>query len=71
MLHISLPYMFVAATLLEKIRELPDDDTAIEDVAGILIGAHQQMIDLHASDSLYATGLRSAPSEWRFCCTID
>ncbi len=57
---ISAPYLFVAASILDKLKELPEAGAPIEDVAPPLIGAHQTMIELHAPQSFYQRGLRSA-----------
>jgi hypothetical protein len=67
MQNISLPYLFVAGSLLERLRDLPSTDTKIEDAASVLIDALRQVLDLHhAPGSLYAPQLRSAYSSGEF-----
>lgn len=60
MQHISAPYLFVAASKLDRLLDLPTADTPIEDLATVLNNAYQQMIDLHAPGSLYGAATRSA-----------
>lgn len=60
MRQISVPYLFVAASLLEKLLLLEAADTPLEEMLMTLVGAHQQMVALHAPESLYAPSLRSA-----------
>jgi hypothetical protein len=64
--HISVPYLFQAASILDSLRALPEEDTRIDEVVGDLADAHQQMINLHAPESLYATSLRSAIQSGEF-----
>ncbi len=58
--HISAPYFFEAASTLDALLRLPETDTRFEDVARPLVRAHQQMIELHGPNSLYASALRTA-----------
>jgi hypothetical protein len=60
MQNISLPYLFVAASLLDRLQDLPSTDTKIEDAASVLIDALRQVVELHAPQSVYAPQLRSA-----------
>jgi hypothetical protein len=70
MINISLPYVFMASSLLEKLQSLPSADTKIEDVSSVLISAHQQMMNLHAPESFYAPGLRSAIQSGEFLAAV-
>ena len=68
--HISAPYLFEAAAALDELLRLPETDTKFDDVAGPLVRAHQQMIQLHDPALLYAASLRTARQSAEFLAQV-